>query len=263
MLTAYRLLAAEPRVVLANNSETGARDYAAWLGIAPARIRVVRNGIDTARIRRIEGTEVEAVRRDLGVPADGLLVGSLFRLYPEKRPLLWVQAAALIAARLPQARFAVFGSGAMEAQALREARRLGLGDRLRLMPATDNPALALSAFDVLVLASRWEGTPNVVLEASLAGVPVVAMAAGAVAETVLEGQTGYVIPDDASLHDAARAAAIAERVVAVLADATWRRQVLVLGPEFVRQRFGLERMVAETVALYALADGPAQGSAGA
>ena len=93
------------------------------------------------------------------------------------------------------------------------------------MPPTQQLSLTLSAFDVFVLTSQYEGTPNVVLEAGLAGVPVVAMDAGAVAETVLEGRTGYVVRDDAAMSDDDRAASIADRVVAILRDAPWRHQV--------------------------------------
>jgi glycosyltransferase involved in cell wall biosynthesis len=252
MHAAYRLLATEPRVILCNNSEAGARDYAAWLGIEPARIRVVRNGIDDDRIRRIQGAEIKAFRSELGVPEGAPLIGSIFRLYPEKRPLLWVRAAQLIGQRLPEAHFAVFGSGSMEGHFAREANRRGLGHRLKLMPPTQQLSLTLSAFDVFVLTSQYEGTPNVVLEAGLAGVPVVAMDAGAVAETVLEGRTGYVVRDDAAMSDDDRAASIADRVVAILRDAAWRHQVTRSAPEFVRAHYGMERMIAETLALYGL-----------
>src|SRR4029453_5634817 len=164
---------------LCNNSEAGARDYAAWLGIDPARIEVVRNGIDEDRVRRIQGAEVQAFRARLGVPEGAPLIGSIFRLYPEKRPQLWVRAAQLIGQRVPESHFVVFGSGAMEGHVMREARRRGLGSRLKLMPPTQELSLALSAFDAFVLTSQYEGTPNVVLEAGLAGVPVVAIDAGA------------------------------------------------------------------------------------
>ena len=76
MRTAYWLLAAEPRVILCNNSAAGASDYAAWLGMDPMRIRVVRNGIDEGRVRRIQGAEVKAFRHALGVP-DGCPVDRL------------------------------------------------------------------------------------------------------------------------------------------------------------------------------------------
>jgi glycosyltransferase involved in cell wall biosynthesis len=253
MRPAYLMLAKEPRVTLCNNSDTGARDYAAWLGIEARRIAVVKNGIDTERTRRIEGPAVEALRRDLGASRGAPLIGSLFRLFSEKRPLLWVQAAEKIARQRPDARFAVFGSGPMEWQFLREARRRGLADRLTLRPATGQPALALSAFDVFVLTSQYEGTPNVVLEASLAGVPVVAMDAGAVSEAVLEGRTGHVIGDGDDSSDDERAQRIADRVVAVWRDAQWCRRVLDEGPAFVRAQYGMERMLAETLSLYGIA----------
>jgi glycosyltransferase involved in cell wall biosynthesis len=253
MYTAYWQLAAEPRVILCNNSEAGARDYAAWLGMDPARIRVVRNGIDDDRVRRIQGAEVKAFRGQLGVPEGAPLIGSMFRLYPEKRPLLWVRAAQLICQRVPEAHFAVFGSGAMETHFVREGIRRGLGGRLRLLPPIQELSLALSALDVFVLTSQYEGTPNVVLEAGLAGVPVVAMEAGAVAETVLEGRTGYVVHDrGTSMSDDDRAASIADRVIAILRDAAWRHQVTRTAPEFVRTHYGMERMLTETLALYGL-----------
>jgi glycosyltransferase involved in cell wall biosynthesis len=254
MHTAYRLLAAEPRVTLCNNSETGARDYAAWLGIEPERIKVVRNGIDATRIHRVAGSRVDALRKQMGVPEGAPLIGSLFRLYPEKRPLLWVQAAELIGQRVPEAHFAVFGAGSMEGHFVREASRRGLGGRLKLMPPTSDVSLTLSAFDVFVLTSKYEGTPNVVLEAGLAGVPVVGMDAGAVAETVLEGRTGYVVRDEEGMSDENRAALIADRVVAVVRDAAWRQQVMRSAPEFVHAHYGMERMVTDSIALYGLED---------
>jgi|SoiMethySBSTD1v2_1073268.scaffolds.fasta_scaffold174251_2 glycosyltransferase involved in cell wall biosynthesis len=252
MQTAYLLLAAEPRITLCNNSEAGARDYAAWLGIDPARIEVVRNGIDEDRVRRIQGAEVQAFRARLGVPEGAPLIGSIFRLYPEKRPQLWVRAAHLVGQRVPEAHFVLFGSGSMEGHVLREARRRGLGDRLKLMPPTQELSLALSSFDAFVLTSQYEGTPNVVLEAGLAGVPVVAMDAGAVAETVAEGRTGYVVADRPDMSDEDRAACIADRVVALLRDSPWRHQVTRSAPEFVRTHYGMDRMLAETIALYGL-----------
>jgi glycosyltransferase involved in cell wall biosynthesis len=163
-----------------------------------------------------------------------------------------VRAAQLIGQRAPEAHFVVFGSGSMEGHVLRDARRRGLGDRLRLMAPTQELSLALSAFDAFVLTSQYEGTPNVVLEAGLAGVPVVAMDAGAVAETIAEGRTGYVVADRPDMSDDDRAACIADRVVALLRDAPWRHQVTRTAPEFVRTHYGMDRMLADTIALYGL-----------
>src|SRR5262249_11571167 len=97
--------------------------------------------------------------------------------------------------------------------------------------------------DVFLLTSEFEGTPNVVLEASLMGVPVVATDAGGAAEAIQEGVTGFVVRS-------ASAAQIATQVVHILKDPAFSEQVALSGPRFVLERFGLERMIAETIALH-------------
>ena len=61
---------------------------------------------------------------------------------------------------------------------------------------------------------------------------------------------GYVVRDGAAMSDDDRAASIADRVVAILRDAQWRHQITRTAPEFVRTHYGMERMIAETLALY-------------
>lgn len=245
MAHGYRALAEVERVVLVNNSEAGARDYAQWLGIEAGRYRVKRNGIDAALFQRATASEIAAYRANLGIPEDGLLVGSVFRLYEEKRPLLWVEMAVQVGERFPNAHFVIFGTGPLEAQARNLAKRRGLGDRLHLPGTTTDPHLAMSAMDVFVLTSRFEGTPNVLLEAQLLGVPVVATDAGGTREALEPGRTGWLVEE-------AEAGTLAERVAAILTEPAWRAQAREAGPQFVAARFGLERMLEETLALYGL-----------
>jgi glycosyltransferase involved in cell wall biosynthesis len=103
-------------------------------------------------------------------------------------------------------------------------------------------------FDVFLLTSRVEGTPNVLIEASSLGIPVVVTDSGGSREVVEEGVTGYVLasPDPA---------AIAERVLGVLQARDWRAAVATAGPAFVQRRFGLDRMIEETMMLYGLPPG--------
>jgi glycosyltransferase involved in cell wall biosynthesis len=245
MLDAYRSLAAVPRVTLVNNSEAGAADYAAWLGVPRERYLVKRNGIDTGLFQRAPGPRVSALRAALGVPEGAPLIGSIFRLYAEKRPLLWVEMAALVGGQRPDAHFVVFGTGPLQSEARALGDRLGLGERLHFPGTTQAPQAAISAMDLLVLTSGFEGTPNVVLEAQLLGVPVVATEAGGTREALAPGITGWLV-------DEPTPAGLSERVLAVLADPAWRKQVRDEGPRFVAARFGLDRMIAETLALYDL-----------
>lgn len=239
---ALRVLAAIPELRLINNSEAGARDYADWLDVAPDRIGVVRNGIALAPS---EPASVAAARQRLrarlGV-TEGRLIGSVFRFYPEKRPLLWVAAAAAYAARDPGARFAVVGWGPFAEPMRRAARKAGIAERLHLLAADTPVAEALAAMDAFLLTSAREGTPNVVLEAQAAGLAVIATAAGGTEEALREGAAALAAPTPSAL-----AAALA----ALFADPARLAAARAEGPGFVAARYGLARMLDETLAVYA------------
>ena len=108
---------------------------------------------------------------------------------------------------------------------------------------TEDVLTALSALDVFLLTSFKEGTPNVVLEAQHVGTPVIAVEAGGTREALEEGRTGWIV-------DPPDAAGLADRVCALLDDAGLRAACLTAGPAFIQARFGLDRMVDETLAAY-------------
>ncbi|WP_190275819.1 glycosyltransferase [Thiorhodovibrio frisius] len=245
MANAYREIASCIDIVMLNNSEAGARDYAKWLELPRERYRIVRNGINPDEIIAPNEAEIQGLRYSLGLAGDTPIVGSIFRFYAEKQPLLWVETAARIAAAHAKCHFIVFGTGPMKEEMITLAARHRFADRLHLPGTIDNAALGLSIMDVFLLTSELEGTPNVVLEASLLGLPVVATDAGGTAETIDENTTGLVAatPDPQLLAD---------HVIMILGQEQWRNRVREAGPVFVRSRFGLERMLDETLNLYRL-----------
>jgi glycosyltransferase involved in cell wall biosynthesis len=242
MRDGYLALANCPDVIMLNNSNAGAQDYADWLGIAPERLQIVRNGIDLTALANTPGD----VRALLGIGADAPLIGSIFRFYSEKRPLLWMETAAKVAAVRKDAHFVIFGVGPLMKEARAFAEREGFGARFHTPGALADAAHMLHGLDVFLLTSEFEGTPNVVLEASASGVPVVATDAGGTAEAIEAGITGFVA--------APEVAKLAEKVLAILSDGDFRRRCAAAGPLFVEQRFGLARMIDETLQVYGLRD---------
>lgn len=240
MQTAYRELAACADVIMLNNSNEGARSYAAWLEIEPGRIQVLRNGFAFDAALR----DRAALRAELGIPAGAPVVGSIFRFYDEKRPLLWVETAAHVLERLPDTHFVVYGVGPLMEKARDRAR--SFAGRLHTPGASPDAAQRLAMFDAFLLTSEFEGTPNVVLEASAAGIPVVIAPAGGAAEAVEEGVTGFVVEPPTP-------EALAERIAFALTDAGFRARCADEAPRFVETRFGLNRMLDETLAIYGLA----------
>jgi glycosyltransferase involved in cell wall biosynthesis len=242
MLYAYREIASCPSIIMINNSEAGARDYASWLGVPFDRFVVKRNGIDTAEMKRPPPQATAALRAKLGIPPEAKIVGSIFRFYAEKRPMLWVETAARLSKHRPDCHFVIFGEGPLQSEAEAAAERFGFADRLHFPGNIKDTELGMSLFDVFLLTSKFEGTPNVVLEATLLGIPVVATDVGGTRESIAENVTGHISGSDPD--------ELAGHVLSILDDPTWGARVKNEGPAFVEQRFGLGRMLSETLALY-------------
>jgi len=155
------------------------------------RIDHLPNGVDADRFKP-DSDRGRAFREMNGLPAGPLLV-STSRLHEQKGHDLAVRALA----DLPgEARLALAGAGKCEAGIRERARELGVADRVRLLGHVDEIPDLLCAADAFVLASRFEGMPNSVLEAMAAGLPIVATAVGDVPRMLEDGVSGLLVPPE-------------------------------------------------------------------
>ncbi len=238
----YRLLLRSPRVTMINNSRPGADDYAAWLGYPREEIRVVLNGVDPSWIRRPDAATVEALRREL-LGDRTLLVGGVFRLSDEKQPFVWLEVARRIAAERADVVFFHAGEGPLD-EAFREAGAdLIASGRLRVLGRRGDVPALLSASDALLHTARFEGTPNVLLEAAHLGCPIVGTRAGGAIDVVADGETGF-------LCDPADTEGLIDRLRRVLGDSALRRRLSEGGPHLIAERFSLEQMIEGTLSAY-------------
>jgi glycosyltransferase involved in cell wall biosynthesis len=250
---AYRALAALPNVTILNNSRAGADDYADWIGIPRERIKVIHNGIDYGSQGRPAPEVRLAARRELGIAADDFVVGGMFRFEDEKRPLLWLDAAAQIHRTVPDARFLLIGQGSLRDAMEAKIQSLNLGDRVILAGVTDDPLRAMSLMDVFLLTSHGEGLPNVLLESQWVGTPVVSTRAGGAPEAIDVGVSGWVVDEDT-------AEALADAVVNIRRNPDAAARASARGPLLVRERFGVPRMIAETLQVYGISRPPKVGA---
>lgn len=243
MHPAYRALASLDSVTFLNNSEAGAADYTQWLGLPRERFAVVRNGVDLGYLKRAEDKLIREYRQSIGIPENAQVVGSIFRFWAEKRPMLWLQTAVLVAKRFPEVHFLIIGEGPMRREMESFIHSNGLKGRVHLPGARPEVATPLSAMNVFVLTSEFEGTPNVVLEAQWLGLPVVATDAGGTCESFECNITGLLAATPAVEE-------IASLIVEYLADKNRLAKAETHGPQFVERAFGINRMIKETVELY-------------
>jgi glycosyltransferase involved in cell wall biosynthesis len=243
---AYRALLTLPNVRLLNNSDSGARDYARWLRIPRERISVLRNSFDRSAFPPMTTEARAAARGSFHLPPEAPVVAGAFRFSEEKRPALWLEAAARLYRNDPRAHFLLCGEGPLRAEMEAYARALGLGGNTRFLGVIDKVSPVYAAADVVLLTSRVEGSPNVLLEAQAMGIPVVTTHAFGAAEVVEDGMTGRVVINDTP-------EALAKALSNILGDPGFRARAAAEGPLFIERKFGLERMIDDTLELYSQA----------
>jgi glycosyltransferase involved in cell wall biosynthesis len=167
------------------------RRHAIELGIAPAKVVVVANGLAPYQpMGRLQA------RKELGLDRQAFVVGFVGRLADQKNPL----EAIDVVSRVPGATLAIIGDGELRAKAEAVAA-ISDGAAVLLGPRDAKPLF--SAFDCLLCTSLYEGMPVSFLEALNCGVPIVSYPVGGTEELVADGQTGFVVEPRAEAAAAA------------------------------------------------------------
>jgi glycosyltransferase involved in cell wall biosynthesis len=160
--------------------------------IASARLEYFPNGVDVQSFHPATPEERAAARQKWGLPAEGLLIGGVGRLAPQKDFPTFLVAAARLRTRWPDAHFVIFGEGPDDVALKEQAERLGI--TVHFPGYVRDRHAIYQALDVLFLTSKYEGTPLVILEAMAASVPVCASAVDGVAEVLTSGENASLFP---------------------------------------------------------------------
>ena len=214
--------------------------------VAREKATLIRSGVMLGRFeaagREEASRSASGFRRELGLSPGAPVVGMIACLKPQKSPLTFVEVAARVAAKLPDASFVLAGDGELRARVLARAAALGLGGRLHVLGWRRDIPRVMAALDVLLLTSLWEGLPKVLPEAIAAGVPVVATAVDGALDILDDGVNGFLCnPGDVE--------GMAERVRRLLRDPELRRE-LAGRARAVLPQFDIDAMVRAQERLY-------------
>jgi glycosyltransferase involved in cell wall biosynthesis len=209
--------------------ERSARELERTIGLVPGSVRTIYNGV----------ADTDPGAAELPLPA-GATIGAVGRLEYQKGLDVLLRALA----QLPDTTLAILGDGSERPRLEALATELGVAARVLWLGWSDDPRAHLRSFDVLALPSRFEGFPLAVVEAMLAELPVVASDVGSVAEAVLDGETGLLVPADDP-------AALAAALGALLADPHRRRRMGERGRAHALEHFTAEAMARQFEQLYA------------
>lgn len=203
-------------------------------------IVVVPNGIEAERFDVTEAV-ARAKRRELGVPEDGIVVGMVAQLRPEKNHAMLLRAAERVAAVRDDVFFVAVGGGDAQGELERLAGHMGLAERVKFVGIRNDVPAIVAACDVGVLCSfnRVETFPLSLLELMAAAKPVVSTDVGSVREIVVPGETGFIVPVDDDR-------ALADRLLELATEARLRERMGEAGRGRVRERFTVDSMVERT-----------------
>jgi len=183
-------------------------------------ISLIRPGVEIEPM--LQAKPSDEFREKYEIAKRTKVVGMISALRPQKDPLTFIEAAALVVAKDPDTKFLLFGDGELaNAVRRRAAKKLGAHQFLQV-GWTRNVAEVLANLDALVVPSLWEGLPRVVVEATIMGVPVIASDIGGIREIIIEEKNG-------GLCEPQNAEQFAEKISTAL-DRRWK-----VDPELSRQ----------------------------
>lgn len=163
--------------------------------VPPGKVKVVYLGVPLDEFSRTRSdAERAGARRALGIQAGETAIGTVTRLHDSKGNSYLVEAAARVLKERPHARFFVVGEGPLLPELQAQARALGLEDRFVFYGFAKDVAAVVSAFDLSVFPSLWEGTPLTVFEALAMGKPIVATDADGLVDVLTHDRDALIVP---------------------------------------------------------------------
>lgn len=209
-------------------------------GVPAERLSVIPNGVPDAT--PLDPARAASLRAELGIAPAAPLVAVVGRLVPQKAHDRFLRAAARVLAAAPEARFLVVGDGPLRAEREALSAELGLADAVVFTGLRSEATDLIALSDLLVFSSVWEGLSIAALEALARGVPVVSTEVDGSAELLGSGAGVIVAQDDDALADG---------IIAALADPAARRRMGAQGRRLHAERFSTARMMERYRALYA------------
>lgn len=210
-------------------------------GLSRDLIEVLPNGVDTTKFQP-QPADRANLRAQFGLPAEGIMIGMVARLVPVKNHAGAIDALARLRQQGIDAHLVLAGRGELETPLREQARAENVEDVVHFLGFRDDIDQVYNALDIFLLNSHREGMSNTIVEAMACGVPVVASDVGANAESIVEGETGFLVPPDAPEELAA--------ALGKLVDAELRARFATAARRRIEENFSIASMVQRYSDLY-------------
>ena len=221
------------------------RDFTIHIeGASKNKVDLVRYGLP---YEWIPDAEIQSAKRalyqELALKDNVMILGMVCRLVEQKGIIYTLQAFKQIYSKFPHVHLVIAGDGELATELLAMGRMLGISDRVHWLGWRDDAQMVMSAIDIFLMPSLWEGFGLVLLEAMSKRIPIIASRVSAIPEVVQDGITGLLIPPQSADE-------LAKAIICLLNDRSLRKHMGLLGEDRLEQEFSIRKMVEQTVAVY-------------
>ena len=207
-----------------------------------SKVHLIWNGAPLDEFAPVAPEQARALRQELGIAADALVIGVVGRLNEQKGHRYLIQAVPRVLAQVPQARFLIVGDGDLLGELRQRAASLAVSDRVVFAGHRSDVPAVLGAVDVFCISSTYEGTPLALFEAMAARKAIVSTAVDGCREILEDRVTGLLVPP-------ADPEALARALVEVLAKADLRES-LARSAQAASSRYDIRTCVSRMESLY-------------
>lgn len=216
------------------------RQIIAERGVPEEKAQTIHYGVDTVKYAVKDG---KAKRKELGIADDEIVFGTNARMTHQKGHCYLVEAAKQVVQKYPKVKFMLAGDGPLRGDLETQIREAGLTQKFRFLGFRSDIVELLSAYDMYVLPSLFEGLPNQVLEAMSCGKGVIATAVDGTVEAVNEAETGLLVPSK-------NPGALAQALLKVLDNPALFQKFGVNSRKRIEEQFTIEKEVREFETLF-------------
>jgi sugar transferase (PEP-CTERM/EpsH1 system associated) len=211
--------------------------------ISKNRIMTILNGVDINKYSHKCDTEIKNKRKELNIDEKIKVIGIVARLSAEKDHENLLQAFSIVTKDIQYVNLIIIGDGILRDELEKKSKKLGLEDKVFFLGLRQDIPELLSIMDLFVLSSIREGIPLTILEAMVAGLPIVATSVGGIPEVIINEETGILVPSK-------NPTALANAIVRILSDSSLAQRMGSKGNERIKETFSIQRTIAEYERLY-------------
>lgn len=216
-------------------------DYLISAGVPRDKVSAIPTGIDFSRYQ--VSPDGGTLRRELGLPEDAVLVGTVAILRKKKGHAELIAAIPAVLARHPQTHFVIAGDGPMQATLETDLRSQGLEGTVHMLGLRRDVTNILQSLDLFVLPTHQEALGTAFIEAAAMGVPAIGTAVDGVPEVVADGETGLLVPPE-------NPTALAAAIITLLDQPERRREMGRVASQRIHRLHSREAMAEGMQALY-------------